>query len=108
MLYPLSHGKRIKEVYPQCSECLYHFNSTKLLEKHTCYGAMMSRDVLSTAMQHANGLLTRMGFSVNGAICRTSNLLELVVGLEIVLARVGLRDQSWLCGQGILWDQGWL
>ena len=45
--------KRIKEVYPQCSECLYHFNSTKLLEKHICCGAMMPRDV-STAMQHAN------------------------------------------------------
>ena len=66
--------KRIKEVYPQCSECLYHFNSTKLLEKHICCGAMMPRDVLSTAMQHANGLLTRMDFSVNGAICRASNL----------------------------------
>ena len=34
----------------------------------------MPRDVLSTAMQHANGLLTRMDFSVNGAICRASNL----------------------------------
>ena len=60
--------KRIKEVYPQCSECcLYHFNSTKLLEKHICCGAMMPRDVLSTAMQHANELLTRMDFSMNGA-----------------------------------------
>eukprot|EP00731_Ephydatia_muelleri_P000512 Em0001g512a len=55
-------------------ECLYHFNSTKLLEKHICCGAMMPRDVLSTAMQHTNGLLTRMDFLVNGAICRASNV----------------------------------
>ena len=40
--------KRIKEVYPQCSECLYHFNSIKLPEKHICFGAMMPRDVLSS------------------------------------------------------------
>ena len=45
--------KRIKKVYPQCSECLYHFNSTKLLEKHICCGAMMPRDVLSTACNAA-------------------------------------------------------
>ena len=57
--------KRIKKVCPQCSESLYHFNSTKLLEQHICCEAMMPRDVLSTAMQHANGLLTRMEFSVN-------------------------------------------
>ena len=32
--------KRIKKVYPQCSECLYHFNSTKLLhgEAHLLWG----------------------------------------------------------------------
>ena len=48
---------RMKEVYPQCSKCLYHFYSKKLLEKHICCGAMMPIDVLSTAMRHANGLL---------------------------------------------------
>ena len=39
--------KRVREVYPQCSKCLYHFKSPKLLEKHICYGVMMPRDVLS-------------------------------------------------------------
>ena len=65
--------KRVREVYPQCSKCLYHFKSPKLLEKHICYGVMMPRDV-STAMRHANGLLAEMDFSVNGAIQRASNL----------------------------------
>ena len=41
--------KIIKDVYPQCSECLYHFNSTKLLEKHICCGAMMPE--MSSALQ---------------------------------------------------------
>ena len=31
---------------------------------------MMPRDVLSTAIRHANGLLAKMDFSVNGAIQR--------------------------------------
>ena len=59
--------KRVREVYPQCSKCLYHFKSPKLREMHICYGVMMPRDVLSTAMRHANGLLAKMDFSVNGA-----------------------------------------
>ena len=66
--------KRVREVYPQCSKCLYHFKSPKLREKHICYGVMMPRDVLSTAMRHANGLLAKVDFSVNGAIQRASNL----------------------------------
>ena len=45
---------RIREIYPQCSECLYHFKSPKLLEKHICCGVMMPRDVLSIAMSHPN------------------------------------------------------
>ena len=66
--------KRVREVYPQCSKCLYHFKSPKLLEKHICYGVMMLRDVLSTAMRHSNGLLAKMDFSVNGTIQRASNV----------------------------------
>lgn len=63
--------KRVREIYPQCSECLYHFKSPKL---HICCGMMMNRDILSIAMRHANGLLAKMDFSVNGAIQRASNL----------------------------------
>ena len=34
--------KKIRAVYPQCAECLYHFKSHQLLVKHLCGGVVMS------------------------------------------------------------------
>ena len=42
--------RQIKALYPQCSECQYHFKSQKLLDKHMCDGAQQCLDALSIAM----------------------------------------------------------
>ena len=42
--------RQIKALYPQCSECHYHFKSQKLLDKHMCDGAQQCLDALSIAM----------------------------------------------------------
>eukprot|EP00731_Ephydatia_muelleri_P013287 Em0007g597a len=68
--------KRIRAVYPQCAECLNHFKSHQLLVKHVCGGVVMSHDVLSNAMKHADQLLSRMDFSVEGAIDRALSMFD--------------------------------
>ena len=64
--------KQIRALYPQCSECLYHYKSQKLLDKHMCGGAQLCRDALSIAMRHADKLLAQMNLTVSGAIDRAS------------------------------------
>ena len=68
--------QRIRAQYPQCGECLYHFKSLQLLVKHVCGGVVMPHDVLSSAMKHANQLLSRMDFSVEGAVDRASSMFN--------------------------------
>ena len=63
-------------MYPQCAECLYHFKSHQLLVKHVCGGVVMSHDVLSNAMKHADQLLSKMDFSVEGAIDRALSMFD--------------------------------
>ena len=60
--------KTIQAVYPQCTNCHYHFKSQTLLDKHMCDGLREPQDVLSIAMRHANELLSKMDLSVDGAI----------------------------------------
>ena len=62
--------KGMRAVYPQCAECLYHFKSQKLLMNHVCGGVVTPKDVLSTAMKHANEPLSKIDFSLEGAIDR--------------------------------------
>ena len=69
--------KRIRVVYPQCAECLYYFKSHQLLVNHVCGGVVMSQDVLSNAMEHANQILSRMDFSVEGAIDHASSMFDI-------------------------------
>ena len=64
--------RQIKALYPQCSECYYHFKSQKLLDKHMCDGAQQCLDALSIAMRHADKLLAQMNLTVHGAIHRAS------------------------------------
>ena len=40
------------------------------------YGVVMSQDVLSNAMKHANQILSRMDFSIEGAIDRASSMFD--------------------------------
>ena len=44
--------------------------------KHVCGGVVMSHDVLSNAMKHADQPLSRMDFSVEGAIDRASSMFD--------------------------------
>ena len=63
MAQPREHEealRQIKALYPQCSECHYHFKSQKLLDKHMCDGAQQCLDALSIAMRHADKLLAQM------------------------------------------------
>ena len=62
--------RQIKALYPQCSECHYHFKSQKLLDKHMCDGAQQCLDALSIAMRHADKLLAQMNLTVHGTIDR--------------------------------------
>ena len=71
--------KGIQAVYPQCAECLYHFKLQKLLMNHMCGGVFTPKDVLSSAMMHANKLLSRMDFTVEGAIDRASNMFDTAI-----------------------------
>ncbi|KAL5484080.1 hypothetical protein EMCRGX_G020524 [Ephydatia muelleri] len=64
--------RQIKALYPQCSECHYHFKSQKLLDKHMCDGAQQCLDALSIAMRHADKRLAQMNLTVHGAIDRAS------------------------------------
>lgn len=64
--------RQIKALYPQCSDCHYHFKSQKLLDKHRCGGAQQCVDALSIAMRHADKLLAQMNLTVHGAIDRAS------------------------------------
>ena len=64
--------REIKALYPQCSECHYHFKSQKLLDKHMCDGAEQCLDALSIAMRHVDKLLAQMNLTVYGAIDRAS------------------------------------
>ena len=64
--------RQIKALYPQCSECHYHFKSQKLLDKHICDGAQQCLDALSIAMRHADKLLAQMNLTVHGAIQKAS------------------------------------
>ena len=73
--------KRIRAVYPQCLE---HFISHQLLVKHVCGGVVMSYDVLSNAMKHVDQLLSRVDFSVEGAIDRASSMFDTEVTYAIV------------------------
>ena len=68
--------KAIQAVYPQCANCLYHFKSQHVLNKHICSGVMESHDALSNAMRHANKLLTKMDFTVDGAIAQASHMFD--------------------------------
>ena len=66
--------KTIQAVYPQCTNCHYHFKSQTLLDKHMCDGIREPQDALSIAMRHANELLSKMDLSVDGAIAHASNI----------------------------------
>ena len=43
---------------------------------HVCGGVVMSQDVLSNVMKHAFQILSRMDFSVEGAIDRASSIFD--------------------------------
>ena len=66
--------KTIGAVHPQCVDCLYHFKSQTLLDMRMCDGKRESQDALSIALRHANELLSKMVFSLDGAIDHTSNM----------------------------------
>ena len=66
----------IQAAYPQCANCLYHFKSQKLLMNHMCGGVFTAKDVLSKAMKHADELLSRLDFTLEGAIDRASNMFD--------------------------------
>ena len=76
--------KRLRAVYPQCAECLYHFKSHQLLVEHVCGGVVicvcggvvMSHNMLSNAMKHADQRLSWMDFFVEGAIDRASSMFD--------------------------------
>ena len=63
-------------MYPQCANCLFHFKSQRVLDKHVCGEVMESHDVLSNAMRHANEMLAKIDFSVDGAITQASNRFD--------------------------------
>ena len=63
-------------MYPQCAVCFYHFKSHQLLVNHVCGGVVTSQDVLSNVMKHANQILSRMDFSVEGAIDPASSIFD--------------------------------
>ena len=44
--------------------------------KHVCGGVVMPHDVLNSAMKHANQLLSRMDFSLEGAVDRASSMFN--------------------------------
>ena len=66
--------RQIRAVYPQCSQCFYHYKSQKLLDKHVCGGEQQCQDALSTAMRHADKLLAQMNFTISGAINKASHI----------------------------------
>ncbi|KAL5475613.1 hypothetical protein EMCRGX_G025446 [Ephydatia muelleri] len=68
--------KAIQAVYPQCANCLYPFKSQQVLTKHICSGVMESHDALGNAMRHANKLLAKMDFTVDGAIAQASHMFD--------------------------------
>ena len=43
---------------------------------HMCGGVFTAKDVLSKAMKHADELLSRMDFTLEGAIDRASNMFD--------------------------------
>ena len=61
---------------PQCANCPNHFKSQKLLMNHMCGGVFTAKDVLSKAMKHADELLSRIDFTLEGAIDRASNMFD--------------------------------
>ena len=76
----------IRIVYPQCTVCLYHFKSQVLLEGHVCGGLNEPKDALSVAMKYANQLLTKMNFTIRGAIDQASVMFQMEGTSEILFA----------------------
>ena len=76
----------IRIVYPQCTVCLYHFKSQVLLEGHICGDLNEPKDALIVAMKHANQLLTKMNFTIRGAIDQASVMFQMEGTSEILLA----------------------
>eukprot|EP00731_Ephydatia_muelleri_P017290 Em0010g388a len=70
----------------KCTACLYHFKSQVLLEGHVCGGLNEPKDALSVAMKYANQLLTKMNFTIRGAIDQASVMFQMEGTSEILFA----------------------
>ena len=78
----------IQAAYPQCANCLYHFKSQKLLMNHMRGGVFTAKDVVSKAMKHADELLSRMDFTLEGAIDQASNMFDNAINNANIRAKL--------------------